>query len=208
MIELQKKNPVFFFVWFGFQVHTCGIWMVTAQGWNRSCTCRPTAQQHWIQAHPRPTPQLLATPRSGLHKVFLFLMSGTDVDLKFFAFIYISDWHSICHILELMLYWLCKNNLECFLLKCSESMYVASIYQIFGDLEFPCETIWAWYLFVWIVFFFFFFLGPHPLHIEVPRLGVETELQLPAYTHQQPSGIRALSSTYTTPHSNTRSLTH
>ena len=161
MIELQKKNPVFFFVWFGFQVHTCGIWMVTAQGWNRSCTCRPTAQQHWIRAHPRPTPQLLATPRSGLHKVFLFLMSGTDVDLKFFAFIYISDWHSICHILELMLYWLCKNNLECFLLKCSESMYVASIYQIFGDLEFPCETIWAWYLFVWIVFFFSFSFQDH-----------------------------------------------
>ena len=35
-------------------------------------------------------------------------------------------------------------------------------------------------------FFFFFglfliFLGPHPWHMEVPRLGVERELQLPAY---------------------------
>ena len=30
-------------------------------------------------------------------------------------------------------------------------------------------------------FFFFVFLGPHPWHMEVPRLGVETELQLPAY---------------------------
>ena len=29
--------------------------------------------------------------------------------------------------------------------------------------------------------FFFFFLGPHPRHMEVPRLGVESELQLPAY---------------------------
>ena len=30
---------------------------------------------------------------------------------------------------------------------------------------------------------FFFFLGPHPWYIEVPRLGVELELQLqlPAY---------------------------
>ena len=28
---------------------------------------------------------------------------------------------------------------------------------------------------------FFVFLGPRPLHIEVPRLGVESELQLPAY---------------------------
>ena len=26
------------------------------------------------------------------------------------------------------------------------------------------------------------FLGPHPLHMEVPRLGVESELQLPTYT--------------------------
>ena len=35
-------------------------------------------------------------------------------------------------------------------------------------------------------FFFFFcffsFLGPHPQHTEVPRLGVESELQLLAYT--------------------------
>ena len=31
-------------------------------------------------------------------------------------------------------------------------------------------------------FFFFLFLGPHPWHLEVPRLGVILELQLPAYT--------------------------
>ena len=31
-----------------------------------------------------------------------------------------------------------------------------------------------------LVFFFFSFLGPHPWHIEVPRLGVRLELQ--AYT--------------------------
>ena len=30
--------------------------------------------------------------------------------------------------------------------------------------------------------FFVFFLGPHLRHIEVPSLGVESELQLPAYT--------------------------
>ena len=29
--------------------------------------------------------------------------------------------------------------------------------------------------------FFFVFLGPHPLHMEVPRLGVELELQLPPF---------------------------
>ena len=32
------------------------------------------------------------------------------------------------------------------------------------------------------LFFFFFFLGPHLWHMEVPRLGVESELHLPAYT--------------------------
>ena len=29
---------------------------------------------------------------------------------------------------------------------------------------------------------FFFFLGPYPWHTEVPRPGVESELQPPAYT--------------------------
>ena len=32
------------------------------------------------------------------------------------------------------------------------------------------------------VFFFFFFLGPHLWHMEIPRLGVKSELQLPTYT--------------------------
>ena len=32
-----------------------------------------------------------------------------------------------------------------------------------------------------LIFFSAFFLGLHPLHLEVPRLGVESELQLPAY---------------------------
>jgi len=32
------------------------------------------------------------------------------------------------------------------------------------------------------LFLFFCFLGPHLWHIEVPRLGVQSELQLLAYT--------------------------
>ena len=32
------------------------------------------------------------------------------------------------------------------------------------------------------LFFFFCFLGLHLRHMEVPRLGVDSELQLPAYT--------------------------
>ena len=31
-------------------------------------------------------------------------------------------------------------------------------------------------------FLVFFFLGPHPQHMEVPRLGIELELQLLGYT--------------------------
>ena len=41
-------------------------------------------------------------------------------------------------------------------------------------------------LFTFILFYFYFlffsFLGLHARHMEVPRLGVESELQLPAYT--------------------------
>ena len=33
-----------------------------------------------------------------------------------------------------------------------------------------------------LIFFYYYFLGPHPQPMEVPRLGVELELQLPAYT--------------------------
>ena len=44
--------------------------------------------------------------------------------------------------------------------------------------------------------FLFCFLGPHLLHVEVPRLGIESELQLPAYTTatatQDPSHISDL----------------
>ena len=38
-------------------------------------------------------------------------------------------------------------------------------------------------IFVLFYFFIFCFLGPHPRHVKVSRLvGVESELQLPAYT--------------------------
>ena len=33
-----------------------------------------------------------------------------------------------------------------------------------------------------LFFYFFVFLGPHLWHMEVPRLGVESELWSPAYT--------------------------
>ena len=60
-----------------------------------------------------------------------------------------------------------------------------------------------------VCFLFFCFLGLHLQHLEVPGLGVESKLQLPAYTTatsmQDPSLIFDL---HTTVHGNARSLTH
>ena len=55
---------------------------------------------------------------------------------------------------------------------------------------------------------FIFFLGPHLQHMEVPWLGVESELQLPPTPQPQPCQIQATSATYTTTQGNVRSLTH
>ena len=58
----------------------------------------------------------------------------------------------------------------------------------------PCSGVWIWswgtgqpsvYLGqrkAWLFYFMFVFLGLHPGHMEVPWLGAESELQLPAYT--------------------------
>ena len=49
--------------------------------------------------------------------------------------------------------------------------------------------------------------GPHPWDVEVPRLGVESGLQL-LRPQSQKRRIRGTSVTYTTAHGNARSLTH
>ena len=54
--------------------------------------------------------------------------------------------------------------------------------------------------------YFFDFLGLPPRHVEVPRLGIQLELQLLAYTTATSDPSESV--TYTTAHSNTRSLTH
>ena len=36
---------------------------------------------------------------------------------------------------------------------------------------------------LYAIYLFIFFLGPHPRDMEVPRLGVESELQPPAVTN-------------------------
>ena len=54
---------------------------------------------------------------------------------------------------------------------------------------------------------FFCFLGPQQQHVEIPRLGVQLELQLLAYTTAT-AQIQAAFVTYTTWLGNAGSLTH
>ena len=42
--------------------------------------------------------------------------------------------------------------------------------------------IYTFFFVFYFIYLFFVFFGPHPWHMEVPRLGVEAELQLLAYT--------------------------
>ena len=61
---------------------------------------------------------------------------------------------------------------------------------------------------VGIFFFFFVFLGPHSQHMEFPRLGVDSKLQLLACATTTATQNGAASAIYTTVHSNMGSLTH
>ena len=46
-------------------------------------------------------------------------------------------------------------------------------------LQLQISSLTALTLFIFILYIFI--LGPHPWHMEVPRLGIQSELQLPAY---------------------------
>ena len=64
-----------------------------------------------------------------------------------------------------------------------------------------------WLIFYFTIFCFFFFLGPHPRHMEVPRLGVQLELHLPAYDSHRNNRFE-LPCDYTTVHGDAGFLTH
>ena len=57
--------------------------------------------------------------------------------------------------------------------------FLASAFFLLHLSAFPLSAFSAPLLF----FFFFCFLEPHLWHMEVPRLGVKAEPQLPAYTN-------------------------
>ena len=42
------------------------------------------------------------------------------------------------------------------------------------------------FVLIFAIYLFFFFLGPYPWHMEVPRLGVKSELEMPAYATATP----------------------
>ena len=56
--------------------------------------------------------------------------------------------------------------------------------------------------------FFFVFLGPHPQHMEVPRLGVQSELSCRPTPQPQQCRIQVTSLTCAAACGNARSLTH
>ena len=60
---------------------------------------------------------------------------------------------------------------------------------------------------IWILFCLVF-LGPHLQHLEFPKLGVKSELKLPAYTTATARQDLSHVWTYSKTHSNTGSLTH
>ena len=86
---------------------------------------------------------------------------------------------------------------------------VATVTQVQSPAwEYPHTRAQPKEIFFVVVVLFLPFLGPLPRHMEVPRLGVESELLPPAYTRAtatwDPSHVFA----YTTAHGDARSLTH
>ena len=78
------------------------------------------------------------------------------------------------------------------------------ILQILHEIKKYFEIIKPLFFF----FFFFCFLGSHLWHMEVSRLGVESELQFPAYTTAKETQYLSCICDYTTAHGNIGSLTH
>ena len=62
-----------------------------------------------------------------------------------------------------------------------KSSSAAQLNGCFGDFC-VCGVFFVCFFFVFLFFVFFCFLRLHPWYMEVPRLGVESELQLLAYS--------------------------
>ena len=104
-----------------------------------------------------------------------------------------------CWIVVLYISWiLISYNMICKYFHLFHRLSIQSLDSVLWCTKFLIliRSSWSTFSFVACVCFFgfsFFFLGLRPWHMEVPRLGVKSEQQLPAYT---------------TAHSNVRFLTH
>ena len=64
------------------------------------------------------------------------------------------------------------------------------------------------FIIIIITHYYFVFLGPHPQHMEFPRLGVNQSCSHQPMPQPQQCRIWDTSGTYTTAHNNVGSLTH
>ena len=67
---------------------------------------------------------------------------------------------------------------RCHLSRAAPAAYGASQAGVKSELKLPANPRTAFYFILLIYLFILVFGGPHPGHMEVPRLGVESELQL------------------------------
>ena len=109
------------------------------------------------------------------------------------------------------IYDLCRNLQQRWILKpLSEARDPTLNLLDIGQVCFP-EPQWQ-LIFLFFVYLFIFvflpFLGPLPRHMEVPRLGVESELQPPAYTRATATQDLSHVCGSPTAHGNAGSLTH
>ena len=64
---------------------------------------------------------------------------------------------------------------------------ISPVWSIHGCMYSLCDNLQCCILVIYaLFFFFFFFLGPHLKHMEVPRPGVQSELQMLAYATATP----------------------
>ena len=83
------------------------------------------------------------------------------------------------------------------------SLYSSTLLNPFISLSSFCVEFLGFFF-----SFFFFLLWPYLRHIEVPRLGVELELQLLPYATATVTPDRDASVTYTIAHGKAGFLTH
>ena len=98
-------------------------------------------------------------------------------------------------------YWILSNGFSAFI---EMIIWLLSFILLMWCITLTVEP----FLHHWKNSHFFFFLWPHMQHMEIPRLGVESELHCQPLPQPQQHRIQAASVTYTSVYSNAGSLIH